>query len=66
MLWPVVKKNKVIFKKFLVFSQSDVQGLALLGDLKNVRPELKPNWKTEVEDNNKKPNWNSSARTKAK
>ena len=27
-------------------------GLALLGDLKIVRPELKPNWKTEVEDNN--------------
>jgi len=30
----------------------NVQGLALLGDLKNVRPELKPNWKTDDEDNN--------------
>ena len=27
MLWPVVKKNRVIFGKFLVFSQSDEQGL---------------------------------------
>ncbi len=34
----------------------DEQGLALLGDLKNVRPELKPNLKTDVEDNNKKLN----------
>ena len=40
------------------------QGLALLGDLKNVRPELKPDWKTDDEDNNKKPNRNSSAGTK--
>ena len=29
MLWPVVKSNKVIFKRFLVFSQSDGWGLAL-------------------------------------
>ena len=27
MLWPVVKKNRVIFGKFLVFSQSDEQVL---------------------------------------
>ena len=43
----------------------NVQGFAMLGNLKNVRPEPKANWKTDVEDNNKKPNWNSSARTKA-
>jgi hypothetical protein len=30
----------------------NVQGLAMLGDLKNVRPELKPNEKCEVEVNN--------------
>ena len=28
------------------------QGLALLGDLKNVRPELKPNIVLKVEDKN--------------
>ena len=43
MLWPVVKKNRVIFGKFLVFSQSDEQGFAMVGNLKYVRPELKPN-----------------------
>ncbi len=32
------------------------QGLALLGDLKNVRPELKPNCKTDGEYNDKKLN----------
>ena len=41
------------------------QGFAMLGYLKNVRPEPKPNWKTDDENNNKKPNWNSSARTNA-
>ena len=27
MLWPVVKSNKVVFERFLVFSQSDVRVL---------------------------------------
>ena len=49
MLWPVVKKNRVIFGKFLVFSQSDEQGLALLGYLKNVCRQLKPNIILKVE-----------------
>jgi hypothetical protein len=38
-----MKLYRLIFKRKIVFSQSDGQGLALLGDLKNVRPELKPN-----------------------
>jgi hypothetical protein len=38
--------------------------LALLGDLKNVRPELLPNRITDDEVNNKKPNRYSSAGTK--
>jgi hypothetical protein len=36
------KLYNLIFGRRKVFSQSDGQGLALLGDLKNVRPELKP------------------------
>jgi hypothetical protein len=40
------------------------QGLALLGDLKIVRPVLLPNRITADEINNKKPNRYSSARTK--
>jgi hypothetical protein len=32
------------------------QGFAMLGNLKNVRPEPMPNLKTDDEDNNKKPN----------
>ena len=40
------------------------QGLALLGDLKNVRPVLLPNKITDDEDNNKKLNRYSSAGTK--
>jgi hypothetical protein len=38
--------------------------LALLGDLKNVRPVLLPNRVTDDEINNKKPNRITSARTK--
>ena len=38
-----MKLYRLIFIWGRVFSQSDGQGLALLGDLKNVRPELKPN-----------------------
>ena len=41
----------------------NVQGLALLGDLKIVRPVLLPNRITDDEINNKKPNRNSSAGT---
>ena len=41
------------------------QGLAVLGDLKIFRLELKPNIVTKVEDNNKKPNLKTSARTEA-
>jgi len=44
--------------------RSNVQGLALLGDLKNVRPVLLPNRITDDEDNNKKLNRYSSAGTK--
>ena len=40
------------------------QGFAMLGNLKNVRPEPKPNWKTEVEDNDKKLNWKTSCPNK--
>jgi hypothetical protein len=43
---------------------ANVQGLALLGDLKNVRPVLLPNRINDDEVNNKKPNRNSSAGTK--
>ena len=39
MLWPVVKKNRVIFGKFLVFSQSDGHGLAMWRYLIIVSPE---------------------------
>ena len=41
----------------------NVQGLALLGDLKIVRPVLLPNRITADEINNKKPNRYSSAGT---
>jgi len=44
------------FLRKKVFSQSDEQGFALLGDLKLFRRELKPNIVTKVEDNNKMPN----------
>jgi hypothetical protein len=44
-------------------SKHYVQGLALLGDLKNVRPVLLPNRITADEVNNKKPNRITSART---
>ena len=43
---------------------ANVQGLALLGDLKIVRPVLLPNKITDDEINNKKPNRYSSAGTK--
>lgn len=42
----------------------NVEGLALLGDLKVVRPVLLPNRITADEINNKKPNRYSSAGTK--
>ena len=38
MLWPVVKKNRVIFGKFLVFSQSDEQVLLQVWNLLLVLP----------------------------
>ena len=38
-----MKLYRLFFIRKRVFSQSDGQGLALLGDLENVRPELKPN-----------------------
>jgi hypothetical protein len=37
------------------FFVNNEKGFAMLGNLKNVRPEPKPNWKTADEDNNKKP-----------
>ena len=38
MLWLVLKSYEVIFKRFLVFSQSDEQGLAMVWNLKIVSP----------------------------
>ena len=45
----MVKSNKVIFKKFLVFSQSDDDGLAMAGYFTIVCSEPKPIEKPKVE-----------------
>ena len=41
------------------------QGFAMLGDLKNVKPETAADWKTNVQDNNQKPIDACLARTTA-
>jgi len=46
------KLYDLIFGRRKVFSQSDEQGLALLGYLKNVSTQLKPNIFLKVEVNN--------------
>ena len=59
-----IKLYKLIFILRRVFSQSDGQVLLQVGYFITSSPEPLPNWKYKVEVNNKKPNWNSSARTK--
>jgi len=57
--------SKLINEVWIVFRQSDVHGLAMWWNLKNVRPEPQPNKNTKDEANKQKPNRITSAETAA-